>query len=43
MLVMVKSVGVIFDKSFHSIGIDTVAKSTGLGENIDAIVFPLEF
>ena len=33
----------ICDKSFHSSGMDTVADSTGLGEKMEAIVFPWAF
>jgi hypothetical protein len=40
---IVKSVGTTFDKSSHLIGTETVAESIGLGEKIDAIVFPLAF
>ena len=40
-LAIVKSVGIICDKSFHSSGMDTVADSTGLGEKMEAYCFSL--
>ena len=40
---MVKSVGYDQDNDSHGTGMETVAAAVGLGEYIDASVFPLVF